>query len=72
MLSNALKSLLAGIFIGIGSLIYSSQQNALGAILFSVGLLSVFWLGLNLYTGKLPYVDTAKDLVNLLLHCCLI
>lgn len=65
MLSNALKSLLAGIFIGIGSLIYSSQQNALGAILFSVGLLSVFWLGLNLYTGKLPYVDTAKDWVNL-------
>lgn len=48
-----LKSLFGGLVIGLGGLIYLSVDNkTLGALLFSIGLLSVCILGFNLFTGK--------------------
>jgi len=51
------KSVLAGVMIAIGSLIYVNCENkVVGSVFFSIGLLAVIRLGLNLYTGKVGYV----------------
>lgn len=49
--------------IGIGCLIYINQPNPLGAFFFSIGLLGVFYFGLNLFTGKIGFVRTKKDII---------
>ena len=49
--------------IGIGCLIYINQPNPVGAFFFSIGLLGVFYFGLNLFTGKIGYVRTKKDII---------
>ena len=47
------KAILAGMVIAIASLLYVSVENPIiGAIIFSFGLLTVFELQLNLFTGK--------------------
>lgn len=47
----------AGIFIGIGGTVLLSLENrTVGAILFSVALLSICMLGLYLFTGKVGYL----------------
>ena len=52
-----LKSILAGLFIGIGGIAYLSVENkVVGAALFAVGLFTICTLGYNLYTGKLCYI----------------
>ncbi|MCD8561973.1 MAG: formate/nitrite transporter family protein [Acholeplasmataceae bacterium] len=52
-----LKAIMAGVFIGIAGLIYVSVENkALGAVLFSFGLLMVVTKGYYLYTGKVGYL----------------
>jgi len=48
--------------IGVGAVIYLSLENkVIGALLFSVGLLSICCLGLNLFTGKIGYVVENKQ-----------
>lgn len=50
---NIPKSILAGVLIGIGATAYTLIDNQIiGAALFSIGLLSVFHLQANLFTGK--------------------
>lgn len=57
------KSILAGILIGLGVLINSqSECSALGALLFSFGLLTIIQMQLYLYTGKIGYFSGLHDI----------
>ena len=56
-----LRSLLAGIMIGIGGVIYLSCDNKyIGAFLFGLGLFTILTFGFNLYTGKIGYAVENK------------
>ena len=57
------KAILAGIMIGIGVIAKTVVEDPyLGAFLFSLGLLSVFELQLNLFTGKVGFKEISwKD-----------
>ena len=49
-------SLAAGMFVSIGGMVFLSCEDRLaGAVLFSVGLISICCLGLFLFTGKIGY-----------------
>ena len=62
------KSVLAGIFISMGSIAYAMSPNSVvGALLFSTGLVGIIILDGWLYTGKVGYVDTWEDLFALML-----
>ena len=62
------KSLLAGVSIAIAGFIFASCANpVIGAILFSVGLLSVCIFELNLFTGKSGFLSDGQDFRRLLL-----
>lgn len=76
-----IKSVLAGIMISIGGMVYLSCENKyVGAFFFATGLIGVVMLGLNLYTGKIGYVldndknfliDTILSVFGNLLGCFL-
>lgn len=52
-----IKSLAAGVLIGIGGMVFLSCDNRYaGALLFSVALLSILFLKMNLYTGMIGYL----------------
>lgn len=52
-----IKSILAGIMIGIGGTIYLSLDNKIvGSILFAIGLFIIVVYSFNLYTGKVGYL----------------
>lgn len=56
-MKNFIKSVLAGIMIGIGGTIYLSIDNKIvGASLFGIGLFMIVIYGFNLYTGKIGYL----------------
>lgn len=56
------KSLLAGILIGLGVIINTQTQvPIIGPMLFSFGLLTIINMQLNLYTGKIGFVQKLKD-----------
>ena len=65
-LNNIIKSIGAGIAIAIGAIIYLSLGGWAGAVFFSIGLYLVLWFKLNLYTGKVGYLNSPKDIPNLL------
>ena len=51
------RSILAGIMIGIGGCVYiGCDVKWVGAILFAVGLFTIFTFRMDLYTGKVGYV----------------
>lgn len=51
------KSILAGIMIGIGGTVYLSvSDKVVGSILFAIGLFAILVYGFNLYTGKIGYL----------------
>lgn len=53
------KSIVAGVMIGIGGTIYLSVENkVVGSILFAIGLFAIVVYGFNLYTGKIGYLVT--------------
>ena len=61
-----LKSMLAGILIGMAGGIYLNCENKIvGAFLFSIGLIAVILLEANLFTGKIGYVKV-KSIKNIL------
>lgn len=66
IIDTALRSIAATIMIGIGCLIYINYPTPIGALFFSCGLLSVFFFNLNLYTGKVGYIENKKDLFSVL------
>lgn len=52
-----IKSILAGIMIGIGGTIYLSLDDKIvGSILFAIGLFVIVVYSFNLYTGKIGYL----------------
>lgn len=52
-----IKSILAGIMIGIGGTILLSLENKIiGAFMFAIGLFVIVSNGLNLFTGKVGYI----------------
>ncbi len=56
LLNNLGRSLLAGVCISIGGIVYLKVSGVAGAILFAFGLLAVVTLQLNLFTGKSQFV----------------
>ena len=62
-MDNLIKSIYAGFMIGIGGTIYLSLDNKIiGAFLFSFGLLTIITQNFNLYTGKVGYENSFKEL----------
>ncbi len=62
MLACFIKAILGGMCISIGGVVYlSTESHVVGAFLFSIGLLTIYTFGLNLYTGKVCYIP-AKGL----------
>lgn len=60
-----LQSLLAGILIGLGDIVYVVTPNhVVGSFLFSLGLISILLKGYPLYTGRIGYVGSWADLVR--------
>lgn len=64
---NTLKrSILAGVLIAFAGVIYlGCSVSIVGAALFAVGLIAVILLRADLYTGKVGYLETKKDFLNL-------
>lgn len=61
MINHCIKAVLAGICISIGCNVYLASDNKyIGAILFSVGLLTILLFDFNLYTGKVGYIINNK------------
>lgn len=55
------KSILAGILIGLGVIINLQASTPLvGATLFSFGLITIIYMQLNLYTGKIGFFKSWK------------
>ena len=64
-----IKAIFAGIMIGIAGMVYISvPEKYVGAIMFSVGLIVICYFDYNLYTGKIGYAQSHKD-VPFLLKC---
>lgn len=63
-----MKSMLAGLAISIGCIVYLSVGGgALGAFLFSIGLLLVIVFKFNLFTGKVCYISPhPADMTNII------
>lgn len=55
-----MRSILAGIFIGLAGFVYLSVGGIAGAFLFAFGLTCVVLYNLNLYTGKAGIYSTEK------------
>lgn len=51
-------AILAGFMIGIGALVYLSVGGYVGALLFAVGLMTICWFKLHLFTGKVGLAAT--------------
>ena len=61
VLSYLVKSILAGVMIGIGGTIFLSLENKIvGASLFAIGLFMIVINGFNFYTGKVGYIFDNK------------
>ena len=60
-----MKSILGGLCIGLGCLIYCSvPDHTLGALLFSCGLLAIRLMKYDLFTGKIQYIITKQHRIN--------
>lgn len=60
-LRELIKSILAGIMISIGCIVNLSCDNKYrGAMLFSIGLITILLFDFNLYTGKVCYIPNNK------------
>ena len=60
-LKDLIKSILAGVMISIGCIINLSCDNKyIGAMLFSIGLITILLFDFNLYTGKVCYIPNNK------------
>lgn len=60
------KAVYAGFMIGIGGMVYLSVENrVVGSLLFSFGLLTIVTQGFFLYTGKIGFVKSVKELPDM-------
>lgn len=56
------KSVAAGLLIGLGNIVRLTTENQyVGALLFSLGLLSIICFNLHLFTGKVGFYDKKKQ-----------
>lgn len=56
------KGIMAGLLISIGGTAYLATDNRyVGAVLFAVALMTICYLGYDLYTGKVCYVEPKHD-----------
>lgn len=63
-----LKSIPAGVMIGLGVTAFISSENKVfGSILFCLGLFGICAFGFNLFTGKIGYVIPTKNNPNCLM-----
>ena len=63
-----LKSVPAGVMIGLGFTAFISSENKVfGSILFCLGLFGICAFGFNLFTGKIGYVIPTKNNPNCLM-----
>ncbi len=61
-----IKSIYAGLMIGLGGIVYLSVENkVIGSLLFSFGLLTIVTQGFCLYTGKIGFVKECKELFHM-------
>ena len=62
------KAVYAGFMIGIGEMVYLAVENkVVGSLLFSFGLLTIVTQGFYLYTGKVGFVKTGRDLLDMVI-----
>lgn len=67
-LKTFIKSIYAGIMIGISGIVYLSLDNKIiGSFLFSFGLLTIVTQGFYLYTGKIGFIKKKKELLDMLI-----
>ncbi|MCI8625302.1 MAG: formate/nitrite transporter family protein [Lachnospiraceae bacterium] len=63
-----IKAIYAGFMIGIGGIVYLSVENkVIGSLLFSFGLLTIVTQGFALYTGKIGFIKSPKELFDMLI-----
>ncbi len=65
-----IKSVAAGMLIGVGGIVYLSVDNKyVGAFLFSLGLFTIIQFGFSLFTGKVGYIVENKPqyIINVLI-----
>lgn len=70
MLKQTVNGIFAGILISLGGSVYLACDNKyVGAVLFSVALLSICYQGYSLYTGKICYIPQkhSKEEISVLL-----
>ena len=66
-MKDFIKSIFAGAMIGIaGSIYLSIDINWVGAIFFSIGLIIICLMEYNLYTGKVGYIKSYKNIPTML------
>lgn len=64
--NSFISGIAAGILVGIGGAVYLACENKyVGAVLFSVALLSICYLGMYLFTGKIGYLGDKFDIKDL-------
>lgn len=62
------KSILAGLLISLAGIVYlNCDNNIVGSLLFSLGLVSVILLEANLFTGKIGYVNSKQSILDSLI-----
>jgi formate/nitrite transporter FocA (FNT family) len=62
-----LSAFLAGIMISIAGIVFLSTDKILGSFLFSIGLLTILFFNLDLYTGKIGYITENENYLELLI-----
>lgn len=64
-----MKSILSGVLIGIGGTIYLTLENKIiGSMLFCIGLISICYFQLPLFTGKVGYLIKKETNINNLIY----
>lgn len=62
------KAVYAGFMIGIGGIVYLSlENNVIGSLLFSFGLLTIVTQGFALYTGRIGFIKSPGELLDMLI-----
>ena len=62
MIKKTVSGVLSGILVSIGGAVFLVCENrVVGAVLFSVALLSICYMGYSLYTGKIGFMTEKHD-----------
>ncbi len=68
LIRTSVDSIFAGVMIAIGAAIYLNCPNRIvGSFLFSIGLITIMELGFDLFTGRVGYIRSREDALNIFL-----